>query len=155
MSIQLEPLPLPSTANATQFADFGRVVNGVNPGELSSEQFKEIEQLLYKVKSLSTALSRLNWWYWIQVAFNLTIQERHCIPWAAVRTHQGEIRFDLCPNRSCSIIYCLIAEIWSWIRQLWSWKQQDRKYEEIYSSSRPQNDSSRPTGSAYRQWNCV
>lgn len=52
MSIQLESLPLPPSANAAHFADFGREVKGVKAGELTPEQFKEIEQLLYKVRSL-------------------------------------------------------------------------------------------------------
>lgn len=49
MSIQLESLPLPPSANPAHFADFGKEVKGVHPGELTPEQFKEIEQLLYKV----------------------------------------------------------------------------------------------------------
>ncbi|KAF8323761.1 Clavaminate synthase-like protein [Clavulina sp. PMI_390] len=48
MSIELAPLPLPPSANPAHFADFGREVKGINPGELTPEQFKEIEQLLYK-----------------------------------------------------------------------------------------------------------
>ena len=48
-AIAVSPLPLPPSADASKFADFGREVKGVNPGALSPEEFKEIEQLLYKV----------------------------------------------------------------------------------------------------------
>lgn len=48
MSIVVENLPLPPTANPAHFAEFGKEVKGVNPGALTPEQFKEIEQLLYK-----------------------------------------------------------------------------------------------------------
>jgi len=51
MSIQIESLPLPPSANPKYFAEFGREVKGVNPAELTPDQFKEIEQLLYKVFS--------------------------------------------------------------------------------------------------------
>lgn len=51
MAIQIEPLPLPPSAIPNHFIDFGREVKGVNPAELTPEQFKEIEQLLYKVFS--------------------------------------------------------------------------------------------------------
>lgn len=49
MAIELAPLPLPASADASKFADFGREVKGVNPGGLTLDQFKEIEELLYKV----------------------------------------------------------------------------------------------------------
>ncbi|KDR85864.1 hypothetical protein GALMADRAFT_132503 [Galerina marginata CBS 339.88] len=48
MAIELVPLPLPASADASQLADFGREVKGVNPAEVSAEQFKEIEKALYK-----------------------------------------------------------------------------------------------------------
>lgn len=51
MSIQVESLPLPPSADPAYFAEFGKEVKGVNPGALTPEQFKEIEQLLYKVSS--------------------------------------------------------------------------------------------------------
>jgi hypothetical protein len=51
MPVQIESLPLPPSANPKYFADFGREVTGVNPAELTPEQFKEIEQLLYKAFS--------------------------------------------------------------------------------------------------------
>jgi hypothetical protein len=49
MAIEAVPLPLPSTADPSKFKDFGREVRGVHPGRLTDEEFKEIEQLLYKV----------------------------------------------------------------------------------------------------------
>ncbi|KAF9478069.1 alpha-ketoglutarate dependent xanthine dioxygenase [Pholiota conissans] len=48
MAIELVPLPLPTSADASKFADFGREVKGVNPAEFTPEQFKEIEEALYK-----------------------------------------------------------------------------------------------------------
>jgi hypothetical protein len=53
MSIQVESLPLPPSANPASFPEFGREVKGVHPGELTPEQFKEIEELLYKVSCCS------------------------------------------------------------------------------------------------------
>lgn len=50
MSIQVLPLPLPPSADPSKFAQFGRQVQNVDPGNLTPEQFKEIEQLLYKVR---------------------------------------------------------------------------------------------------------
>lgn len=48
MAIELAPIPLPVTASRTDFdPDFGREVKGVRPGELTPEQFKEIETALY------------------------------------------------------------------------------------------------------------
>ncbi|KAI0028707.1 Clavaminate synthase-like protein [Vararia minispora EC-137] len=52
MAIELAPLPLPPSADASKFVDFGREVKGVNPGTLSSEQLEEIRQLLYKHDAL-------------------------------------------------------------------------------------------------------
>ena len=49
MAIEILPLPLPRTADPSKFKDFGREVRGVHPGRLTDEEFKEIEQLLYKV----------------------------------------------------------------------------------------------------------
>lgn len=53
MALEVVPLPLPPSADPTKFTDFGREVKGVNPGGLTTEQFKEIEELLYKVISTS------------------------------------------------------------------------------------------------------
>lgn len=50
MAIETAPLPLPPSADASKFTEFGREVKGVNPGTLSPEQFAEIENLLYKVR---------------------------------------------------------------------------------------------------------
>ncbi|TFK42107.1 hypothetical protein BDQ12DRAFT_353516 [Crucibulum laeve] len=52
MTIELIPLPLPATADASKFAEFGREVKGLKAGELSPEEFKEIEQALYKHSAL-------------------------------------------------------------------------------------------------------
>ena len=49
MTIELLPLPLPPSADASKLAEFGREVRGINPAEVSPEEFKEIEQALYKV----------------------------------------------------------------------------------------------------------
>lgn len=49
MAIEVVSLPLPPSADASKFADFGREIKGVDPGSLTPEQFKEIELLLYKV----------------------------------------------------------------------------------------------------------
>lgn len=50
MAIELTPLPLPASADASKFGQLGREVKGVNPGELTPQQAKEIEELLYKVR---------------------------------------------------------------------------------------------------------
>ncbi|KZT01178.1 Clavaminate synthase-like protein [Laetiporus sulphureus 93-53] len=47
MAIEIAPLAIPATADASKLAGFGVEIKGVNPGELTPEQFKEIEQLLY------------------------------------------------------------------------------------------------------------
>ena len=49
MAIEVLPLPLPPSADPSKFKDFGREVKGIHPGRLTDEEFKEIEQLLYKV----------------------------------------------------------------------------------------------------------
>lgn len=49
MAIELVPLPLPASADASKFADFGREVKGLHPGDLTPEQFSEIKEALYKV----------------------------------------------------------------------------------------------------------
>ena len=53
MAIEVAPLPVPSTADASKLKDFGREVKGVNPGALSPEEFQEIHDLLYKVCTIS------------------------------------------------------------------------------------------------------
>ncbi|KIM88879.1 hypothetical protein PILCRDRAFT_61811 [Piloderma croceum F 1598] len=52
MAIELTPLPLPASADASKFADFGREVKGVHPGTLTPEQFIEIQDALYKHDAL-------------------------------------------------------------------------------------------------------
>ena len=51
MAIETLPLPVPPTADAQKLKEFGREVKGVNPGELTPEQFKEVHDLLYKVSA--------------------------------------------------------------------------------------------------------
>ena len=50
MAIEVAPLPIPPTADPAKLKDFGREVKGVNPGALSPEEFKEVHDLLYKVR---------------------------------------------------------------------------------------------------------
>ena len=58
MAIEVLPLPLPPSADASKFKEFGREVKGVDVGNLTPEKFKEIEELLYKVGAVN-----LGWWY--------------------------------------------------------------------------------------------
>ena len=60
-NIQVLPLPLPPSADASKFTEFGREVKGVDPGNLTPEQFRHIEELLYKVRhpQWDAALSRM------------------------------------------------------------------------------------------------
>lgn len=51
MAIELLPLPLPASADPSKFVDFGREVKGVNPGTFTPEEFKQIQEALYKVCS--------------------------------------------------------------------------------------------------------
>jgi xanthine dioxygenase len=50
MTIQTVPLTLPPSADPSKFANFGREVIGVDPGNLSSSDFAQIRQLLYRVQ---------------------------------------------------------------------------------------------------------
>ncbi|KAF8193869.1 hypothetical protein K438DRAFT_1588706 [Mycena galopus ATCC 62051] len=52
MAIELTSLPLPASADASKFTQFGREVIGVDPGNLTSEQFEEIRNALYKYDAL-------------------------------------------------------------------------------------------------------
>lgn len=52
MAIRTVPLALPPSADPSKLVDFGREVIGVDPGNLSSSEFAEIRQLLYKVPIL-------------------------------------------------------------------------------------------------------
>jgi xanthine dioxygenase len=49
MAIEVVPIPLPASADASKFTQLGREVKGVNPGNANEEQLKEIQDLLYKV----------------------------------------------------------------------------------------------------------
>lgn len=49
MAIELVPLPLPPSADPSAFIDFGREVRGIDPGNFTPEEFKELEKALYKV----------------------------------------------------------------------------------------------------------
>lgn len=60
MTIELTPLALPASADASKFVDFGREVKGVDPGSLTPEQFQEIHDALYKVCRLYINIS-LSW----------------------------------------------------------------------------------------------
>ncbi|KAF7978014.1 hypothetical protein HWV62_1879 [Athelia sp. TMB] len=52
MAIELVPLPLPASADASKFADFGREVRNVHPGKLTPEQFAEVQDALYRHDAL-------------------------------------------------------------------------------------------------------
>ncbi|KZP10088.1 Clavaminate synthase-like protein [Athelia psychrophila] len=52
MAIVLVPLPLPASADPSKFADFGREVKNVHPGELTPEQFAEVQDALYRHDAL-------------------------------------------------------------------------------------------------------
>ncbi|KAF8918294.1 taurine catabolism dioxygenase [Mucidula mucida] len=52
MAIELIPLSLPPTADASKFEHFGREVRGVEPGNIKPEQFQEIKEALYKYDAL-------------------------------------------------------------------------------------------------------
>lgn len=55
MAIELTPLPLPASADPSNFVDFGREVKGVDPGNLTPEQFAEVYDALYKVCLTATS----------------------------------------------------------------------------------------------------
>jgi len=46
--IKVLPVPLPPSADASKFKEFGRVVEGVDLSNLSPEEAKEVQELLYK-----------------------------------------------------------------------------------------------------------
>ena len=48
MAVEIVPLPLPASADPSAFHDFGREVKGVDAGNLTPEQFAEVEEALYK-----------------------------------------------------------------------------------------------------------
>lgn len=51
MTIELLPIPLPQTADASKFTKFGREVKGFDPANFTPEQFEELKEALYKVLS--------------------------------------------------------------------------------------------------------
>ena len=52
MTIDVAPLPLPVSADAVQFREFGKEVIGTTLTHLSQAEFREIENLVYKVFQL-------------------------------------------------------------------------------------------------------
>ncbi|KDQ15603.1 hypothetical protein BOTBODRAFT_54500 [Botryobasidium botryosum FD-172 SS1] len=50
--IQATPLPLPPSADASKFTEFGREIKGVNPADLTPDEFIQIQELLYKHSAL-------------------------------------------------------------------------------------------------------
>jgi hypothetical protein len=88
MAIELLPLPLPTSADASKLAEFGREVKGIDPAQVSPEEFKEIEQALYKVSldcSSSISSSSL-----LEAARSFAIQGCTCIPRSAVCIDEGQ-----------------------------------------------------------------
>ena len=55
MTISFVPLVVPPSADTSRFKDFGRDVKGAHPGNLTSDEFKEIERALYQVKKILSA----------------------------------------------------------------------------------------------------
>jgi hypothetical protein len=51
MTFDVVPLPLPVSVDTAQFREFGREVIGANLTRLSQQEFRDIENLLYKVCS--------------------------------------------------------------------------------------------------------
>jgi hypothetical protein len=49
MAIELVPLPLPAKADRVKMAEIGREVKGVDPKNVTPEQFAQIREALYKV----------------------------------------------------------------------------------------------------------
>ena len=56
MAIDLAPLPLPPTADASKFRHFGTEIKGVNPGSLTPDEFAAIREV-YKVSCIWFILS--------------------------------------------------------------------------------------------------
>lgn len=48
--VEFVPLPLPPSADPSKFESFGREVKGIDPGNLTPETFKLVEEALYKVQ---------------------------------------------------------------------------------------------------------
>ena len=60
MAIELTPLPLPPSADPSKFADFGRQVTGVHPGNFTPDEFNDIREALYKVRRRPSGERELN-----------------------------------------------------------------------------------------------
>lgn len=89
MAIETVPLPLPPTADPSKFKDFGREVRGVHPGRLTDEEFKEIEQLLYKVRVVPS-ISRISSCLLARRAARRTpLQERRSLARGTVQPYEG------------------------------------------------------------------
>jgi hypothetical protein len=52
MTIKTVPFALPPSADTSKLSSFGREVIGTDPGDLSSSDFAEIQDLLYEVPIL-------------------------------------------------------------------------------------------------------
>lgn len=48
--VEFLSLPLPPSADASKFENFGKEVKGIDLGNLTPETFKTIEEALYKVR---------------------------------------------------------------------------------------------------------
>ena len=55
MTISFVPLVFPPSADTSRFKGFGREVKGAHPGNLTPDEFKEIERALYQVKKFLSA----------------------------------------------------------------------------------------------------
>ena len=88
MAIELLPLPLSASADASTLAEFGREVKGINPAEVSPEEFKEIEHALYKV-SLDCFSSIFSGSY-LGEARSFAIQRCTCISRSTVCVDEGQ-----------------------------------------------------------------
>ena len=57
MAIKLLPLPLPASADASKFQNFGREVKGLHPGKLTPEELQEVQKALYQVRHIPFHMS--------------------------------------------------------------------------------------------------
>lgn len=57
MAIEVLPIPLPPSANPAKFGQMGREIRGVNPGNATEEELKQIQDLLYKVRCATLSVS--------------------------------------------------------------------------------------------------
>lgn len=95
MAIEILPLPLPPSADPSKFKDFGREVKGIHPGRLTDEEFKEVEQLLYKVcisqvLSISSCLLPV-----CSEAWRAALQKYRSLTRGAVQAHEGVSDTDI------------------------------------------------------------